>query len=100
MKSNNLGLALGMALKFYTSVTKRLKLNRKFSGLIPTFVEVTGEKLVGGTYGINPILNRVNTISPFCLNCTKSFGFLPVNEKSLGALELALKMKEIWPCIE
>ena len=37
-----------MALKFYTSVEKGLKLKiRKFGGLIPTFVEVTEEKLVG-----------------------------------------------------
>ena len=43
---NNLGLALGMALKFYTSVEKELKLKvGKLSGLIPMFVEVTWEKL-------------------------------------------------------
>ena len=43
-KFNNLGLALGMTLKFYTSVTKGLKLKvRKFWGLIFTFVEVTGK---------------------------------------------------------
>ena len=48
-KFNNLGLALGTNLKFYTSLSKRLKLKvRKFWGLIPTFVEITGEKLVGG----------------------------------------------------
>ena len=35
---------LGMALKFYTSVAKGLKLKvRKFYELIPTFVEVTEE---------------------------------------------------------
>ena len=35
-----------MALKFYTSMGKGLKLKiRKLWGLIPTFVEVTGEKL-------------------------------------------------------
>ena len=50
-KFNNLGLALVMDLKFYTSVAKRSKLKlRKFWGLIPTFVEVTGEKLVGGPF--------------------------------------------------
>ena len=39
---------------------KELKLNvRKFLGLNPTFVEVTGEKLVGGSF-LHPILNRVN----------------------------------------
>ena len=38
-----------MALKFYTGVAKGLKLKiRKIWRLIPTFVEVTGEKLVGG----------------------------------------------------
>ena len=72
-KFNNLGLALGMALKFYTSVAKGLKLKvRKFWGLIPTFVEVTREKLVGGSFCFaqiflplhpsphtHPILNRV-----------------------------------------
>ena len=48
-KFNNLGLALGTNLKFYTSLSKGLKLKvRKFWGLILTFVEVTGEKLVGG----------------------------------------------------
>ena len=36
-----------MALKFYASVAKGLKLKvRMFWGLIPTFVEVTGGKLV------------------------------------------------------
>ena len=37
-----------MASKFYSIVTKGLKLKvRKFWGLIPAFVEVTEEKLVG-----------------------------------------------------
>ena len=63
-KFNNFGLALGIALKFYTSVAKELKLKvRKFYGLITRFVEVTGEKLVGGTFCPPPlpphILNRV-----------------------------------------
>ena len=47
-KFNNLELAIGMNLKFYTSVAKGLKLKvRKFYGLVPTYVEVTGENLVG-----------------------------------------------------
>ena len=38
-----------MALTFYTSVAKRLKVKvRKFWELIQTFVEVTGDKLVAG----------------------------------------------------
>ena len=37
-----------MALKFYINVVRGLKIKvRKFLGPIPTFVEVTGEKLVG-----------------------------------------------------
>ena len=49
---NNLGLTLDVALNFYTSVAKGLKLKvKEFYRLIPTFVEVTGEKLVGGGGG-------------------------------------------------
>ena len=40
LKFNNVGLAQGMALKFYTLVAKGLKLKVK------KFVDVTGEKLV------------------------------------------------------
>ena len=48
---NNLGLALGMVLKFYTSVEKALNLKvRTFLGLIPLFVEVTGRKQVGDLF--------------------------------------------------
>ena len=51
-KLNNLRLALSTNLKFYTSVGKGLKLKvRKIWGLIPTFSEVTEEKLVGGEGG-------------------------------------------------
>ena len=50
-KFNNLGLTLGVNLKFYTSVAKGLKLKiGKFWGLVPTFVEVTGKKLVEGVF--------------------------------------------------
>ena len=46
---NNLGLALGTNLRFYTSVAIGLILKVKtFLGLIPTFVKVRSEKLVGG----------------------------------------------------
>ena len=52
-KFNNLGLALGTALATrYNIVAKGLKLKvRMFWGLIPTFLEVTGEKPVGGGEG-------------------------------------------------
>ena len=46
---NNLRLAQGTNLRFYTSLLKGLQLKvRKFLRLVPTFIEVTGEKLVGG----------------------------------------------------
>ena len=64
-KFNNLGLALGIALKFYTSVAKESKLKvRKFWCLIRTFVEVTGEKLVGsGVWRVCPLpLPRIGLI--------------------------------------
>ena len=58
-----------MNLKFYTSVGKGLKPKDKFFlGIIPTFVEVTVEKLVGrggggvGELFASPILNRVKEI--------------------------------------
>ena len=55
-KFNNLVLVLGTSLKFYTSMAKGLKLKvRKFLGLIPTFVEVTGEKLVEGALLPSPL---------------------------------------------
>ena len=60
---NNLGLALGMVLKFYTSMAKVVKINvSKFVGLVLTFVEVTGKKLVVGAFLRSPllILNKVN----------------------------------------
>ena len=73
MKFNNLGLALGVNLKFYISVAKGLKLKvSMFCGLIPMFSEVTEEKLVragGGGGGLlvcpHPphIIKRVNNIT-------------------------------------
>ena len=54
-KLNKLGLALGIALKFYISVAKESKLNaRKFEGLIPAFVEVTVEKTGRGPFCTTP----------------------------------------------
>ena len=59
-KFNNLGLAVGMNLKIYISVAKGLKLKfRKFWRLVPTFVEVTEEKMVWELYCLRPILNRL-----------------------------------------
>ena len=54
-KFNNLRLALGKNLKFSTSMEKGLKLKvRKFWGLIPTFVEVTGKKMVEWLFCLPP----------------------------------------------
>ena len=62
-KLNNFGLVLGMTLKFFTSVEKGFKLKvRKFLGLLPGLVEVTGEKLVGAHFRL-PILNGVKYIA-------------------------------------
>ena len=53
--------SLNLTLNFCTSVVKGLKYKvRKILGQIPTFVEVTGEKLVGDLFARKPsILNRV-----------------------------------------
>ena len=66
-KLNNMRLALGMSLKFYNNVAKGLKLKfRKFLGLIPTFIEVTGEKQAGGinvkVFNMITIMNEAKTM--------------------------------------
>ena len=49
-----------MVLKFYASVAKGSKLRvRRFRGLIPTFVEVTGGETGRRDFLIHPILNRI-----------------------------------------
>ena len=71
-----MGLAVGMALKFYTSVAKRLKIKaRKFLGLIYTFVEVTGGKLVREGGGGGGALSR-----PFCSKMRMLSGFMKKDE--------------------
>ena len=61
-------LLLGLNLKFYTSVAKGLKLKvRKFWELIPPFVEVTREKLVGLTFKKEFQLRRF----PIVRNCIR-----------------------------
>ena len=50
-KVNDFGLSLDTNFKFFVGVTKGSKLKvRKFWELIPTFPEVTEEKLVGGPF--------------------------------------------------
>ena len=49
------GLTLSIALKFYASVAKGLKLKvKRYWGIIATFVEVTGEAMVGGEFCAPP----------------------------------------------
>ena len=63
-KFNNMGLVLGIALKFYKSLAKGLKLKaRKILGLIPRFVEVTREKLVREAFLVPPSLVRLRSTS-------------------------------------
>ena len=68
-----MGLALGMRLKFYTSVAKESKLKvRKFCELISTFLEVTGEKLIGGFLGPPPTwIGLKNSLSDM-MSCSSS----------------------------
>ena len=71
-KFNNLGLALGTNLKFYNSVTKVLKVKvRKYWGVITTFVEITGKKLVGDLFA-PPSPTILNRIESYCIKmeCT------------------------------
>ena len=104
-KFNNYGLPAGRHLKFYSSVGKGLKLIvRKSSWVIPTFVEVLGEKLTasgggggggGGVWGRDfsphpPILNRVNC---FCF-CFLSH-FIP---RSFLYISLDLLLDQFVPC--
>ena len=60
-----MGIALGIALKFYTSGAKELELNiRKIWGLISAFVEVGVEHNGRGAEGLYPhILKRVKLCS-------------------------------------
>ena len=65
---NDLGLAPGMALKFYTSVAKGLKLKFKmFCGLIPSIVEVYR---YFDKYGLHVIQKQVRAKSPDIYRCT------------------------------
>ena len=79
-KFNNSGLALGLNLKFYASVAKVLKLKvRKFLGLIPTFLEVTGETLVGGPFWIalkQPVEFALSNLLQWC--CGESRNILRI----------------------
>ena len=79
-KFNNLGLALGMALKFYATVAKGLNLKvRKFWRLIPTFIEVTGKKLVVRWWGVGAFLHTASWIELNVLIYQQIFGIMKTN---------------------
>ena len=66
LKLNNLGPALGMALEFYTSIAKRLKLKvRMFLRLV---LEVTEEKMVDEELPPPLILNRSRMLAQIKLS--------------------------------
>ena len=79
-KFNNLGLALGMVLKFYATVAKGLNLKvRKFWRLIPTFIEVTGKKLVVRWWGAGGFLHTASWIELNVLTYQQIFGIMKTN---------------------
>ena len=79
-KFNNLGLVPGMALKLNNSVTIALKLKlRIFSGLIPSFGEIRGDKLIegDGLFAPPPTLNRRVNLSKKVIKNNFFLHFLP-----------------------
>ena len=78
-----MGLAVAMSLNFYASVAKGLNLKvTKFWGLIPTFVKVTGGKLIGGGLFAPPsppILNRVKADPKSFLNIKNFIAMLLID---------------------
>ena len=103
---NNLGLTLGITLKFYTSVTNGLKLKvRIFLGLIPTFVEVNLEKLVRDLSA--PILNMVKLyvtqiaykkIGLFLLNIADNVFFCTLHDTEASDSPKTLKNWKTFLC--
>ena len=88
-----------MALKFYSSLAKGLKLKvRAFQGLILTFVESTGEKLAGGLF-VTLILNRFNESNPRKINfniiITTMFKLTKNSQKKMTPLEFK---KLVYDC--
>ena len=79
-KFNNLGLALGTALKSFNSMAKGSKLKiTQFWGLIPTFLEIAGEKLVDIFWwppSPPPTLNQIATFLSSSFIVSKRFSVL------------------------
>ena len=87
-----------MSLKFYTSVTKEIKITSKsFRDVkVPTFIEVTGVKLVGGR-GVGwvqrcllPILNRIKAIISIFRVLTYLLNYPYIHLSSLSCVKLCI----------
>ena len=88
-----------MALKFYTGVAKEMKLIvRKFWGLIPTFVEVTWEKLVQGAFCIPHHEPRRPEITNFSSKIFKVMRFLRSSKGSKTIFELTFTTQKANAC--
>ena len=75
-----------MALEFYTSVTKELGV-AKLRGIIPTFIEVIGEKLVVRFFAQPPPLKRVKRFLK-SLKCSKIIAELTFTTQNANACSL------------
>ena len=85
-KFNNLGLAIGMALNFYTSVVKWIKLRvRKIWELIFTFAEGTWEKRVGKpSHTLSPSRDLVGLIT-LGLTAAEAAANTAIHKKMFGS---------------
>ena len=93
-KFNNLELALGMALKVYTSVAKSWKLKvRKFLGLIPTFEEVAGGKLLGSIFLPPPSSIGLMGFSNFMIQV---HAWMIWNSATCSHVEIATCCEDFW----
>ena len=98
-KLNNLRLALGMALKFYTYLGKELKLKvRKFWRLIATFVEVTGKTLVGRGRGVFLPTTILNSVKEFFWSLLTFYKdrMVKLNKKKLFHHKIVLFLEWIY----
>ena len=108
-KFNNLGLALGTNLKFYTRGAKNSELKVwNLWGLIPTFIEVTGEKLLWGLLpppswiGLNIITKHFigyqkgEIVKPLCIFLPEMSGYIKYFENGGKSMSFLIKDDEVW----
>ena len=91
-----------MALKFFPTVAKGLKLKFMFRELIPTFVEVTGEKLIRGTGGGAFFPFRIHDggryhieTSPLICPANQSTGFYMITASVMKELKMIVYTREL-----